>query len=178
MASQIPTLHNLASPWVYSAESLRSRWGFVFVLVCMCWHLHVRLGDREALKRCVYLSCACAGCTCECVWYSLLTSHWKKEAILYPSLALHGISNNLLAIYTPGMLITLLLHSPNNSANIREQKQASYQVAWGNVETIFRDNIPFYFKPPYKQATSSHPHNSSWQTVYKLTLLLCFLFSR
>lgn len=53
----------------------------------------------------------------------------KKEVILYPSLALHGISNNLLAIYTPGMLITLLLHSPNNSANIREQKQASYQVA-------------------------------------------------
>ena len=70
---------------------------------------------------CVQGGCACI---CECVCGALITNKPQKRGLFCKSL--HRISINLLTIYTPGMLITMLLHSPNSFAKIREQKQALY----------------------------------------------------
>lgn len=68
-------------------------------------------------------------------WCSSLTSHWKKSRLSCTSL--HRISINLLAIYTLGTLITLLLHSPNNFVQTSENKSKYCAQLSGKYRCMF-----------------------------------------
>lgn len=98
---------------------------------------------RRGVSCLLILMCVQDGCArvSPWVWCFSLTSHWKKSRLSCSSL--HRISINLLAIYTLGTLITLLLHSPNNFVKTSENKSKYCTQLSGNTDACFWAKVPY-----------------------------------